>query len=305
MPNCANLTKAAAVGEGRRVDRHQTQMMKITPAEIQVVSKYVADTTGIFIDELKAYLIENRLGSLVKVHGFSSYSELCYGAKSDPTKSIEKKIIDAITTRETSFFRDINSFELLKHKILPDLIDKRTANPSRLLPTPIRIWSAACATGQEVYSIAIVLKELIGDPNRFSIKILGTDISDAAIDRARYGQYNMFEVERGLSKEKLQKYFIQNVNGWKIRDEIRALTTFKKQNLLEPFTLLGRFDIVFCRNVAIYFTTQGRSNLFNKIAEVVQPEGYLMIGGAESLIDICPRFEPERYLKSFFYRLKG
>lgn len=276
---------------------------KITPHEIKVISQYIYSISGIVLDQTKGYLLETRLGGLVGEQSCSSYSELCHKAKADASKSLERKIIDAITTKETLFFRDTSPFELLQHKIIPDLIDRRTARSSGILPIPIGIWSAACATGQEVYSIAIVLKELLPDLKKFSIKLLGTDISDAAIAHASYGKYNQFEIQRGLQDNRLLKYFNQNDSAWRIKDEIRTMAAFKKLNLLLPFNDLGKFDIVFCRNVAIYFGPEDRKELFNKIAGVLEPGGYLIIGSSESLTGICPRFEPKRYHKSIFYQL--
>lgn len=278
-------------------------MLKITPHEIKVISQYIYDISGIVLDHSKAYLIETRLGSLIKKEGCSSYSEFYQRAKADVSKSLERKITDAITTKETLFFRDTSPFELLQHKIIPDLIDRRTARSFGILPIPIRIWSAACSTGQEVYSIAIVLKELLPDLKKISIKLLGTDISDAAIAQASYGKYNQFEIQRGLQDNRLLKYFNQNDSAWRIKDEIRVMTTFKRLNLLLPFAGLGKFDIVFCRNVAIYFSLEDRKGLFNKIAGVLEPDGYLIIGSSESLTSICPKFEPKRYLRSIFYQL--
>lgn len=278
-------------------------MIKITPEEVTVLSKYVADISGIFLDHSKAYLLESRLGGLVEKFGCGSYSQLHMRAKCEADGFLEQEIIGAITTNETSFFRDTVPFELLKHKILCDLIDKRKSQSSGYFPTPIRIWSAACSTGQEVYSIAIVLKEVLQDLNKFDIKILGTDISSRAVAQAGYGQYNKFEIERGLSKERLEKYFNRNANAWKIKDEIRAMVTFKKYNLMDPIAHLGKFDIIFCRNVAIYFTPEGRAKLFDKIGDVLETDGYLIIGATESLVSVCPKFEPMRYLSSVFYQL--
>ena len=278
-------------------------MIKITPEEAIVLSKYVADISGIFLDHSKAYLLESRLGRLVEKFGCSSYNQLYMKAKWEAGGSLEQEIIAAITTNETSFFRDTVPFELLKRKVLVDLIDKRRSQSSGLFPTPIRIWSAACSTGQEVYSIAIVLKELLPDPNKFDIKILGTDISGRVIAHASYGQYNRFEIDRGLSKERIEKYFNRNGNAWRIKDEIRAMATFKKHNLMEPIARLGKFDIIFCRNVAIYFTPEDRAKLFDKIGHVLETDGYLIIGATESLVSICPKFEPKRYLSSVFYQL--
>jgi len=278
-------------------------MIKITPEEIKVITKYIHDISGIHLDASKKYLLETRLSTIAEEHGCSNYMELYQKAKKDPRKVIEKAIIDAISTNETLFFRDNGPFELLRHKILPELIDARTPRSS-LMKTPIRIWSAAASTGQELYSIAIVIKELLGDTSKYSIKLLGTDISDSAVRQASMGKYNKFEIERGLPRDKLTKYFTMVGGYWKIKDEIRAMVTFRKLNLMLPFTGLGKFDVIFCRNVAIYFTLEDRKKLFNKIADVLEPDGYLIIGSTESLTGICPRFVPKRHLRSIFYQLK-
>ncbi|MBW2036452.1 MAG: protein-glutamate O-methyltransferase CheR [Deltaproteobacteria bacterium] len=279
-------------------------MIKITPDEVNLISRYIHRVSGILLDQTKAYLIESRLGRLVEEMGLSSYRALYEKVRFDGSKTLERKIIDAITTNETLFFRDASPFQLLQHKILPDLIDRRSGKSSGLLPISIRIWSAGCSTGQEVYSIAIVLKELLPDLRKFRIKLLGTDISDSAIAQASYGQYSKFEIERGLPRDKLLKYFNANGNHWKVKDEIRAMATFKKQNLMESFLGLGRFDIIFCRNVAIYFPLEDRKKLFEKIANSLEGDGYLIIGASESLTGICSRFEPKRHLRSVFYQLR-
>lgn len=279
-------------------------MVKIKPDEIKLLSKYIYDISGINIDPSKAYLLETRLGKLLETENCPAYTDLYYAAKRDPLKKIEKKIIDAISTNETLFFRDKNPFELLQHKIVPEIIDARMAQSSKELGTSIRIWSAACSTGQEIYSIAITLKELLYDVAKYRIKLLGTDISNTAVAQASAGVYNKFEMERGLSTEKLNKYFTPHGLGWKIKDEIRAMAVFKNLNLLEPFSHLGKFDIIFCRNVAIYFTIEDRKKLFNHIADALEPDGFLIIGSTESLTGVCPRFVPKRHLNSIFYQLK-
>lgn len=273
----------------------------INPDEIQLFSKYIYDISGINIEASKAYLIETRLGRILESENCSSYIEFYQKIKTDPSRNLEKRIIDAITTNETLFFRDTNPFELLKYKILPEVIDRRL---TRTTQHPIRIWSAACSTGQEVISIAIVLKELLGSIHKYNIKLLGTDLSDAAIRQASYGSYNKFEIERGLPRDRLLNYFTSDGANWKIKDEIRSMATFQKFNLMQPFSGLGKFDIIFCRNVAIYFTLEDRTKLFSKIADALEPDGYLIIGSTESLTGVCPRFVPKRHLKSIFYQLR-
>jgi len=280
-------------------------MVKINPEEIKALSNYIYNVSGISIDASKAYLLETRFGKLLDEEGCRSYSEFYHKAKADTHKVLEKKIINAITTNETLFFRDTSPFEVLKHKILPDLIDARTGIGSRPAGADLKIWSSACSTGQEIYSIAIVLKELLGSNSGHKISLVGTDLSDAAIAQASAGRYNRFEIERGLPQEKLQRYFTPAGGSWKIKDEIRAMASFRRMNLMQPFTGLGKFDIIFCRNVAIYFTLPDRKKLFNKIADILQPDGYLLIGSTESLTGVCPRFIPKRHLRSVYYRLNG
>jgi len=278
-------------------------MLKITSEEIKLITKYIYDISGIYLDESKKYLLETRLNAIAEEQGCSSYQDFYKKAKADASKLIERKIIDAISTNETLFFRDTGPFQLLQHKIFPELIDAR-ASKSPLLKTNLKIWSAASSTGQELYSIAIVLQELLGDMSKYSIKLLGTDISDAAVAQASGGKYNKFEIERGLARDKLTKYFSSVGQTWKVNDHIRAMANFRKFNLMSPFIGLGKFDIVLCRNVAIYFTLEDRKKLFNKIADVLEPDGYLIIGSTESLTGICPRFIPKRHLRSIFYQLK-
>ncbi|WP_028317996.1 CheR family methyltransferase [Desulfobulbus elongatus] len=277
-------------------------MLKITSEEIKLITKYIYDISGIYLDESKKYLLETRLNTIAEEQGCASYHEFYAKAKADASKVIERKIIDAISTNETLFFRDASPFQLLQHKIFPELIDARTPK-TPALKTTLKIWSAASSTGQELYSVAIVLQELLGDLSKYTIKLLGTDISDAAIAQASSGKFNKFEMERGLARDKLTRYFTPAGQTWKISDQIRAMVNFRKFNLMQPFTGLGKFDVVLCRNVAIYFTLEDRKKLFNKIADILEPDGYLLIGSTESLTGICPRFIPKRHLRSIFYQL--
>lgn len=278
-------------------------MLKISSDEIKLLSKYIYEISGIYLDESKKYLLETRLNSLVQEQGCSNYLEFQKKAKAEASKTIERKIIDAISTNETLFFRDTGPFQLLQHKILPELIDARTPKAPGL-KTSLKIWSAASSTGQELYSVAIVLQDLLGDLSKYAIKLLGTDISDAAVAQASSGKYNKFEIERGLARDKLAKHFTLNGQTWKVNDQLRSMVNFRKLNLMLPFVGLGKFDIVLCRNVAIYFTLEDRKKLFNKIADILEPDGYLIIGSTESLTGVCPRFIPKRHLRSIFYQLK-
>ena len=278
-------------------------MVKITPEEVKLFSNYLAAVCGLDLDQSKAYLLENRLGDLLGKYGCKSFWELYQSAKADKSHAIEQQIIDRITTQETLFFRDSSTFEMLKHRILPELIDDRSAGRKSGEAIPIRIWSAGCATGQELYSIAMVIKELLADLNGYDIQLLGTDISNRAVAAASYGEYNKFEVERGLSLYRLSRFFSVKDKRFKIRDELRAMVVFKKANLLDAFIRLGKFDIIFCRNVSIYLSSAVRQSLFKRLAKVLASDGYLVIGSTESLTNINNDFQPKRHLRSVYYQL--
>jgi chemotaxis protein methyltransferase CheR len=281
-----------------------TSLTPLTDSELQLWSSYIKTTCGNNLDNTKAYLIENRLGSLAQETGSKSWMDLYSKAKADLSGSIRKKIISAITTNETSFFRDMAPFELLQHKILPDLIDSRKKTTSPGHDISLRIWSAASSTGQEIYSAAITIRELLGNLKGYDVRLVGTDISDKVIAQASYAKYNKFEIERGLPQEKLNRYFEPEGNLWKVRDEVRAMATFKTINLLEPFTFPHKFDIIFCRNVAIYFTEDDRRKMFNRIGEYLAADGYLLIGSTESLSGLCPQFKSFRYVRSVYYQIE-
>jgi chemotaxis protein methyltransferase CheR len=276
-------------------------MIRLQPDEQKNLAQYVYSLCSITLDESKGYLIESRLASLVEDSGCASYAALLAKAKADISRALERKIIDAITTNETSFFRDISPFDLLRHKIVPELIDRR----ARTGAARIRIWSAACSTGQELYSIAIMLKELLGDTDRYGIRLFGTDISNDAVARASRGLFSPVEISRGLSEAQRSKYFAQVGGGWQIRDEIRGMASFQKLNLMADFSAVGRFDVIFCRNVAIYFTEKDRIPLFARMEKALEPGGYLVIGAMESLNGICPQFESKRHLRAVYYQVKA
>lgn len=273
--------------------------MKLASAEVASVARLVMDLCGILLDESKGYLIESRLAPIAQHHGLSSYTELVHKARFSYDKQLLKQIIDAITTNETLFFRDESPFEALRHKALPELID---AKAKTAFPKRIRIWSAACSTGQEPYSIAMTLNELIPDIHSWDIGIFATDICDSAIDQASKGVYTAFEIERGMKPQYLDRYLARQNGHWKVKDEVRALISFQNLNLMTPFTGLGPFDVVFCRNVAIYFTPEGRRSVFQRVAQTMTLDGYLFVGCAESLADLGPQFTPHYHCRGMFYR---
>ena len=277
--------------------------ISVTPEEFKTFAQYILEISGIALEKGKEYLLETRLNPLLVKYECKSYGELLRRSKSDFKKEIENQIIDAISTNETYFFRDKSPFQLLQHKIFPDLIDQRSK--SKIGRPTLRLWSAANSTGQEIYSIAMTLLEMGVTPKDYNIKLFGTDISDAAISQASYGAYNKFEVARGLDPARLNRYFDPLGDKYKIKDELRAMAQFKKMNLMKPFMGIGKFDIVLCRNVMIYFTTEDRRKIYSNIAKVLEPDGYLLIGSTESLVNDTDLFVSSKYLNSVFYQFKN
>ncbi len=271
--------------------------MQLTPDEIRAVARLVDELCGVVLDETKGYLINNRLGSLLEQSGCADYIEFC--RKSRASGALQTQVIDAITTQETLFFRDAAPFDALKHKAVPETIDTKVNTP---FPKRLRIWSAASSTGQEPYSIAMTLSELLPDIHSWDINILATDISDAALAQASLGRYKTHEVQRGVPPEMLTKYFQEEPGGWRVKEEIRYMIRFDRRNLLKPFTGLGPFDIIFCRNVAIYFQTAVKLDLFHRLSDLLTPGGYLFAGSAETLNSLDARFTPQHHCRTIFYQ---
>jgi len=274
-------------------------MINITKQELQVLIEYIYEICGVHLDSSKEYLVKTRLDNLVTKNGCASYSEFYYRARSDRSGKINGDMINAITTPETLFFRDKHPFEIMRSKLINELIKKKSKGA---IPGQLRMWSAASSTGQEIYSLAIVLRETIPNIEKHQISLLATDISDVVLDLAKAGRYNKFEISRGLTPQQLTKYFIEKDQYWQIKDEIRKMVRFQKLNLMKPFIGLGTFDIVFCRNVAIYFTLEDRKKLFDRIADLIVPEGYLFIGSSEFLTGISERFKAVRHGKAIYYQ---
>lgn len=271
---------------------------KITNQEIDIIAKYIRDATGIEIDASKTYLLETRLGQLLEEFALSDYEELARKAALDFSGRMKNSIIDAISTNETSFFRDVRPFNLLMHKLIPDYYEREGVSGR------LDIWSAASSTGQEAYSIAMLIKELMGNLEKCNIKILGTDISDAAIQYASMGRYTKLELSRGLSDTRLRRYFTSHGSSWQISDELRCFAQFKKINLLESLAGVGLFDIILCRNVAIYFSLENRKMLFERLGSKLKPNGVLIIGSTESMLGVTDKFIKHEFHGAGYYSLK-
>ncbi len=274
-------------------------MNNLTPADIDSVCKLVDDLCGIYWDESKAYLIEARLASIVESNGCANYADLVNKVRANLAPGLQEQVVDAVTTNETLWFRDSTPFDAMRFKILPELIDEKA---NSIFPRRIRIWSAACSTGQEPYSLAIAIAETIPNVEAWNIQILGTDISPAAVAKASRGIYSKLEIGRGMDPLNLRKHFIECDGGWQVHDRIRAMCCFSMRNLHEPFSDMGLFDVIFCRNVAIYFTEDDRRSIFERMADTLPPYGWVFVGSSESLNDLGDPGRPQQHCRASCYR---
>lgn len=273
--------------------------MKLTEDEISRVCRLVDELAGIQWDAGKAYLIESRLPSLLRDHKCTDLTDLVSKVRTNLNPQIRADFVDAITTRETLFFRDESPFEALRHKALPEIIDAKSKST---WARRLRFWSAACSSGQEPYSLGIVLRELIDDIDDWDVQILATDLSKAALASASKGVYSDFEMSRGIDPRRRDKFFRKVEGGWKICDEVRSMVSFSERNLLQPFTNIGPFDVIFCRNVAIYFDVPVKKDLFERLAGVLTQNGALFVGSSESLSAFGERWKPLHHCRGIFYQ---
>jgi chemotaxis protein methyltransferase CheR len=239
--------------------------------------------SGIVLDEDKHYLIESRLMPLARNAKLANLDELCARLRSKRWPELSQEVMEALTTNETLFFRDMAPFEALRMRVLPELMGQRP--PTQTL----RIWSAASSSGQEAYSVAMLVHEMKLESR--PVEILGTDISENILERARQAKYVQFEVNRGLPAIYLVKYFERVGLDWRLKDGIRKMVTFRRFDLRQPVTPLGRFDIILCRNVLIYFDVETKVNILNQLWTALQPGGFLLLGGAETVLSVQDRFE--------------
>lgn len=258
--------------------------MKIS--DFDLYRDLLKEKSGLALTQDKSYLLESRLSPIAKKWGYESLEAMTVKLRGVPDRSLINDIVEAMTTNETSFFRDIKPFDLFKETILSYLKQARTARKK------IRIWCAASSSGQEPYTLAIVLKEAAVHFPGWSFEILATDISNDILAQAREGVYSQFEVQRGMPIALLLKYFTQNGDKWRINEDVRKMVKFEQFNLLDSMARLGTFDVVFCRNVLIYFDETTKAKVLNNMAKQLEPDGFLMLGGAETVIGITDVFKP-------------
>jgi chemotaxis protein methyltransferase CheR len=257
----------------------------VTPPDYEYLRKLLKDHSGLDLSTDKQYLIESRLLPLARKAGLVDIGDLVQKMKNGSI-SLIAQVVEAMTTNETFFFRDKIPFDHFREKIMPEMLQTRAGRKS------LRIWCAAGSTGQEPYSLAICLKEMGAALSGWRVEIVATDLSNEVLEKSRAGLYSQFEVQRGLPIQLLVKYFTQIGELWQINSELRAMVQHRQLNLLHDFSQLGRFDVIFCRNVLIYFDQDTKTSIFGRLARTVEPDGFLVLGAAETVVGLTEAFKP-------------
>ena len=272
---------------------------EISPQDYDNFRRYLEEQSGIVLGDNKHYLVTSRLNRLMREFAIDDFKTLMQQLINGRKSELHEKIVDAMTTNETLWFRDGYPFEILKQIILPELSAKRLQK--------LRIWSAACSSGQEAYSISITLHEYLASrPGSLPVdtQIIGTDISPSMLRDANTALYDSMSLARGMSDERKKRYMLQRGDKWEIKPEIRQRVNFREMNLLNNYSSLGSFDIVFCRNVLIYFSSQMKSDILNRTAKTLNPGGYLFLGGSESPTNYSDAFELIKTPLGVVYRVR-
>jgi len=257
----------------------------VNAPEYEYLRKLLKERSGLDLSADKQYLIESRLLPLARKAGLSGIPELVQKLQGGSSALIAS-VVEAMTTNETFFFRDKVPFDHFRDTIMPEVLKARAARRS------VRIWCAAGSTGQEPYSLAMTLKEMSAALTGWRVEIIATDLSQEVLEKAKAGVYSQFEVQRGLPIQMLMKYFKQTGETWQVNPELRAMIQHRQLNLLQDFSHLGTFDVIFCRNVLIYFDQETKINIFNRLARQIEPDGFLVLGAAETVVGLTDTFKP-------------
>jgi len=270
--------------------------MAISEIDFNYVRQFVYQKAAIVLEDSKAYLVESRLQPLAKREGFASLEEFVGKLRAQPSHALHWNAVEAMTTNETYFFRDIHPFELLKTHVFPELIKKRAAEKQ------LNIWCAASSSGQEPYTIAMVIRENFPELAAWKINFICSDISKEMLDRCREGCYSQLEVNRGLPAPLLIKYFQKIGTEWKIKEDLRKMIDLRQMNLAQAWPALPPMDFIFIRNVLIYFDLETKKGIMGRLRRVLKPDGYLFLGGAETTINIDESFKRTQVDKSAYYQ---
>jgi chemotaxis protein methyltransferase CheR len=269
--------------------------MSLSPAEAAFVRELVHRRSAIVLDESKQYLIETRLEPLASQSGFPSIAALVGAARAGRT-GLQTRVVEALATHETSFFRDLSPFECLRRDVLPRLYEARAARRA------LNIWCAACSTGQEPYSVAMMLEEHFGARRDWAVRIYATDLSEQALQRARAGTYHQIDLNRGLPAALLLKHFDRTGASWSVKESLRSRVEFAQLNLIEPWTLPFIPDVVMLRNVLIYFDQATKRAILARVRETMARDGVLFLGGAETTLNVDERWARVPFEKTAYYR---
>jgi chemotaxis protein methyltransferase CheR len=254
--------------------------------DFDMLATLLKQQSGLVITKDKAYLLESRLMPVARKWNLKTLDDLATAIRIQKNDAMIAEVVEAMTTNETSFMRDQKPFDLFTNLVLPKMLQSR-ANKKHL-----RIWSAAASTGQEAYSLAMLLTERAQQTIGWKFDIVGTDLSKEVVEKAKQGIYTQFEVQRGLPITLLVKYFDKVGDRWQLKQNIRNMVQYREGNLLQDFGPIGVFDVVFCRNVLIYFDTATKGKVLEAIAKVMAPDGVLYLGGAETVMGITDKFRP-------------
>lgn len=255
-------------------------------ADFELYKSLLYDRSGLVITPDKSYLLDSRLTPIAKKWNYPTLDMMTLQLRAIPDPKLVKDIVEAMTTNETSFFRDTKPFTLFQETILPHMIQHRGNKKT------IRIWCAACSSGQEPYSLSMILKDKEAQLKGWRFEIVATDLSEDILEQARKATYSQFEVQRGLPIQYLMKYFTQVGEAWQLKDEIKNMVKFSTFNLLEEMNRMGQFDIIFCRNVLIYFDEKTKAGILGKMEKQLEKDGFLLLGGAETVLGITDKFVP-------------
>lgn len=273
--------------------------MSLSEAEFSYVRDLVYRQAAIVVEKEKNYLVEARLSPLARRHGFNSLSELVAQMRSQPSNGLSWHVVEAMTTNETSFFRDMHPFEVLKKNVLPELIQRRAALRQ------INFWCAAASSGQEIYTILMLLRESFPQLQTWKINFIASDISKEMLERCREGCYSQLEVNRGLPASLLVKYFQKIGTQWQIKDELRRMVDFRQLNLAQAWPALPFMDVIFMRNVLIYFDMETKKGILSRVKKILKPDGTLFLGGAETTLNIDESYKRVQIDKTAYYQVAG
>lgn len=262
-------------------------------SDFDVLRNFLSRSSGLSLDADKAYLAESRLAPIIERCGLADLGALMRRLNEGTEPKLAHDIIDAMMTNETFFFRDRVPFENFRKVVLPRLLEARR-NVRRL-----RIWCSACSTGQEPYSLAMILDEEIQKLAGWHVEILATDLSRSVLAAAKEGFYSQFEVQRGLPISYLLRHFRQEGDRWRINEHLRSCVRFEELNLMNDFQGLGRFDVIFCRNVLIYFDVPTKKDVLDRVVDILAPDGYLVMGAAETVVGLTDALVPHGECRSF------